>query len=574
MRSGGPGIFVAKLNQNGSRFLYSTYLPDTAARTGAVAASPAIAVDQAGDSYITGQTTSGHVFVAKLSPDGSVLRYRTIIQGSGTDTGVSIAVDTSGAAYVTGMTSSPDFPVSATAFQRRLAGQSNAFVVKLDPSGNIAFATYLGGSGSDQGVVIQVDAGGSAYVAGTTTSLNFPATPGAYQPKALVPMWGTSPGGFAARLSPNGEGLIYSTYIYGGSALGDAAVQRMILDSFGGSYVAGVSGAGVPVTFTAPQPCWTSDRSVFVTHLDSQGALLDRTYFGAYADEPSGLALAGDHSVWLGLISESSLAKLNFGDPGTPAAACVSPAVLNAATFFPASALSPGEVISIAGFGIGPDQGMSYQPGPAGAAPAELGGVQVFFDSKPAPLLYVQSQQINALAPFELVPYTATNVRVEYNGATVGTFIETVGLSTGALSFDVDPAVFRLAPGFSTQAAAINQDGTVNGPAYPAPVGSVISLFGTGFGQTQRPGVTGSPFPDKASSLVNPVMVEFGNAPGTPGDVLYAGAAPLELSGVDQINVRVPAPNGGVGDAVPIRIICLANGVSVRGLIGTTVTVK
>ena len=574
------GVFVAKLNPSGTQFLYSTYLPETVSQPGTASTSPAIAVDAQGNAYVTGQNAAGHAFVAKLSADGSALVYDKTLHSSGVDVGTSIAVDAGGNAYVTGMTSSPDFPVSAGAFQTSLAGQANAFVAMLDPSGNIVFATYLGGSGSDQGAAVHVDSAGYIYVAGTATSLNFPVTAGSWETTAPVPMWGTVPGGFAAKLSPGGNALMYSTYVYGGDTQGDAAVNQMILDAAGGVYLAGQSGPGVPVTPSAPQPCMASSSSVFVTHLDPQGALLDRTYFGAYSDVPTGMALSGSHAILLGVSSENALAQLNFGDGQTPAAACIAPGVLNGPAFYPDEGVSPGEVVSLAGFGMGPEQGVSFQLGPNGTAPLQLGGVQVLFDGQPAPLLYVQSQQINLVAPFELAGRGSTNVQVMYNGAAIASFVEPVGVETGAIVYDTNPNLFRLNPGVSTQAVAINQDGTLNGPAHPAPVGSAIALIGTGFGQTQLPGVTGALFPDEPSSLILQVAVYIGGGfsgtnyvQGPPAEVLYAGAAPLEFSGVDQINVVVPP--GVTGDAVQIRVESISNtGTNVYGLIGTTIAVK
>ena len=164
-----------------------------------------------------------------------------------------IAVDASGNAYATGMTSSADFPVTAGAVQTVLAGPQNVFVAKLDAGGNRVYETFLGGSGFDQGLAIQVDAAGNISLAGTTTSLDFPTTVGAYLAQALMPPRLAVPGGFAAKISPAGA-LLYSTYIVGGMASdGTYAVLNMIPDPFGGAYVAGVSGPGLAVTLSAIQ---------------------------------------------------------------------------------------------------------------------------------------------------------------------------------------------------------------------------------------------------------------------------------------------------------------------------------
>jgi uncharacterized protein (TIGR03437 family) len=317
----------------------------------------------------------------------------------------------------------------------------------------------------------------------------------------------------------------------------------------------------VAVTPSAPQPCMLNKgyevENIFITHLDSQGALLDRSYFYSglpLQPPPVWLGLAGARSVRLAASFNvyGALAELQFGEPGAPAAPCVSDMVLNAATFFafvpggvvngPAS-VSPGEFVSLTGFGMGPEQGATYQPNPDGSVPRQLAGVQVFFDDVAAPLLYVQSQQINAIAPFELAGQTTTNMRVMYNNATIGSARLQVNTA--------NPGIFRVHLGLSDQALAINQDGTMNGPFNPAPRGSIISLYGTGFGTASLPGVTGAVSPLEASEFQAAVSVgitEPGFDSGIVAQVKYAGIAPGQLEGIGQINVRLL---GAIGQPLP-----------------------
>src|SRR5262249_42449573 len=111
-----------------------------------------------------------------------VLLYSTFLGGSSNDVGSAIAVDQSGNAYITGSTTSSDFPTQQ-AEQATSGGGTDVFVAKIDPSGSaLVYSTYFGGSGDDSGAGIAVDALGQAYVAGLTKSSNFPTTPGAYQP--------------------------------------------------------------------------------------------------------------------------------------------------------------------------------------------------------------------------------------------------------------------------------------------------------------------------------------------------------------------------------------------------------
>ena len=298
-----------------------------------------------------------------------------------------------------------------------------------------------------------------------------------------------------------------------------------------------------------------------VIHLDPIGGLADRTYFSVPDPGlPIGLAWPADRSVSLAMAPNAGgpgvpvLAQLNFGDSQTPPAACLATDVLNAASLTFITGVVPGSVVTLTGFGIGPQEGVVSQPGADGAAPSKLGGVQVFFDGLPAPLLYVQSQQINTFAPFTLAGEATTNVSVVYNGTPIG--------STAAPIYGGVTGFFRLNAS-STQAAAINADGTLNGPSNPAPAGSAISLYGTGFGQTQLPGVAGTLFPATPSLLATPVQIAVD---GVLAEVLYAGAAPSEYGGVDQINVRIP-----VGTGAGARAVTVASGLSSSV---TTISVK
>src|SRR5579863_1281901 len=260
--------FVAKLNPTGSALVYSTYLGG-----GSYDAGQGIAVDGAGNAYVTGFTTSSNfpaanalqagcdncgfpgeagaqalssdAFVTKLNPAGSALVYSTYLGGSGADTGTGIAVDPPGNAYVTGYTASKDFP-TMNPLQANTAGGYDAFVTKLKADGSaLVYSTYLGGSGNDLGFAIAVDSAGSATIAGETFSEDFPASD-AFQP--------SRDGGFDAfisRLNAAGDAVVYSSYLGGGS--GDQ-VLGVALDSSGSAYVAGITNSrDFPTTSVAFQ---------------------------------------------------------------------------------------------------------------------------------------------------------------------------------------------------------------------------------------------------------------------------------------------------------------------------------
>ena len=172
--------FAAKISADGSSVLYSTYLPPTAATPSA------IALDALGNSYIVGTSSAGHAFAVKLSADGSAFLYDVLLAGSKQDSAGRVVADAAGNVSIAGQTTSPDFPVSSAAAQPHLKGAQNLFIVRLDPGGHVVFSTYLGGSGTDIPTAVQIDSAGNVYVAGQTSSLDFPTTRGTLQPDAVI----------------------------------------------------------------------------------------------------------------------------------------------------------------------------------------------------------------------------------------------------------------------------------------------------------------------------------------------------------------------------------------------------
>jgi hypothetical protein len=205
-----------------------------------------------------------------------ILRYSTYLGGASQDFGNAIAVDAAGNAYVAGWTRSSGMATGG-AHQAELAGLWDAFVTKVDASGSLVYTTYLGGTlpsgnDSDEAHAIAVDAEGNAYVAGGTSSPNFPTTPGAY-------MRGAPSGsdGFVTKLNPAGSALVYSTLI--GSGSGDVA-YGIAVDTTGAAYVTGRMGKGFS-TLSAAQPAGQDDTDAFVAKFNPAGsALVYGTYLG------------------------------------------------------------------------------------------------------------------------------------------------------------------------------------------------------------------------------------------------------------------------------------------------------
>ncbi|MEV0401817.1 SBBP repeat-containing protein, partial [Actinoallomurus sp. NPDC050550] len=288
------------------RLVYSTYLGRTGGNEGL-----GIAVDSAGNAYLTGFTNSvnlpvtagafqttlaggADVFVTKLNPTGTALVYSTYLGGTRTDNGFAIAVDSAGNAYLTGATNSVNFPVTAGAFQTTYGGGTfDAFVTKLNPTGTgLAYSTYLGGTRTDKGFAIAVDSAGNAYLTGATNSVNFPVTAGAFQ----TTYGGDTFDAFVTKLNPTGTGLAYSTYL--GGTLGGTHTDNgfgIAVDGTGNAYVTGVTNSvDFPVTSGAFQIMLAGGADVFVTKLNPTGtALVYSTYLGGTRTD-NGFAIAVD----------------------------------------------------------------------------------------------------------------------------------------------------------------------------------------------------------------------------------------------------------------------------------------
>ena len=152
-------------------------------------AATALALDAQGNVYVAGQNyplnsritgPPGDLFIDKWNAAGNQLIYSTNLGGSGLDVVSGLAVDAGGSAYLYGTTTSTDFPVTANAFQKSLVGIRNAFVVKASPDGTRLVYSSLLGGGAEQTGGIAVDSSGAAYVIGTTFN-NFPTTPAAVE---------------------------------------------------------------------------------------------------------------------------------------------------------------------------------------------------------------------------------------------------------------------------------------------------------------------------------------------------------------------------------------------------------
>ncbi len=292
-------------------YAYSTYLGGSGNDAGY-----GIAFDSNGDAYVTGQTASANfpgasntligtanAFVTKIAADGSSLIYSIYVGGNGAngDSGNAIAVDASGDAFVAGGTTSYNFPHTTGAFQTTLKGAGNAFVLELAPSGALMYSTYLGGTGTDValGIALASDGSGDVYVAGKTSSADFP-TQGPLQ---------TLGGGFVTKLNSSGTALVYSTYL---GVAGDS-VNAVALDSNDNAYVTGQTFSSSFHTTTGAfqtgcGSCSNGNSNAFVTAINPTGsAYVYSTFLGGNGlDAGDGIAVDSADNAYVTGVTTSS----------------------------------------------------------------------------------------------------------------------------------------------------------------------------------------------------------------------------------------------------------------------------
>ena len=292
-----------------------------------------LAVDDQGDMFVTGQTSSPdfpttdgstgdgipHAFVAELDPTGAYLVFATYLGGSGFDRGNAIALDSSGAVYVAGRTNSRNFPrLHPLPYGRTYpGGMFSAFVTRLSATGDsLVYSTYLGGSGNDDALGIAVNAQNQAYVVGGTSSDDFPTTPNAFQYEEI----GTV--AFLARINAADSNLLYCSYL-GGNASSQRA-NGVALDAAGNVYVTGQTAAvDFPVVTPAAQENFgggVSNSFVAKFNPARSGArsLVYSTYLGGSQDD-RGLAIAvdGDGNAYVtGETSSPDFPTVNAFQPG------------------------------------------------------------------------------------------------------------------------------------------------------------------------------------------------------------------------------------------------------------------
>ncbi len=421
--------FISKIDPTGTRLQFSTYLGGSSATNNAFTGISAVALDQAGNVYVTGNTTSidfpvtpnafqrtvsgpafGFAFITKLTNSGDRIVYSTYIGNAHTNCsggsacidaaayteGSAIAVSSDGSATVAGTTSADPLPVTAGAFQTQCQCSYHnltGFVTRLSADGaSLLWSTYLGGtegsfgSSGDRAQSVALTSDGGVVVAGYVSTGDFPVTAGAFQ--TSLRSGGGGANIFVSRLSANGSTLEYSTLL-GGSVRDDFFGMR--LDAQEDVWLTGsTSSPDFPTV-----PGGLALGTAFVVELASDGTKLLRTQMVPNGAAGQALAIdAAGNETLLGL--SGSLLRIPAGGPtGISILGQV-----NAAAYAVSGMVAPGEIVSLYGTGLGPSVGAIAKLDSTGKVPTTLAGVRMLFDGIPAPLLYAGANQINAIAPF------------------------------------------------------------------------------------------------------------------------------------------------------------------------------
>jgi len=534
--------FLAKLGPNGDTLAYSTYL---GGNTLDIAYS--VAVDGASNAYVAGYTyspdfpvtpgayaTAQHPsdlcsngsrvaldgFVTKIDTVAGALRYSTYLGGGCVDDAFGIAVDSAGAAYVVGATTSPDFPATSGALQKQPGTGFTGFLVKLSPQGtSLQYATYLGGPGSSAAFGVAVDGKGAAYVTGNSfgfDSVRFvPSFGNSTAPTSSVNAGGAA---FVVKIDPSSSKQQYLTYIGGTYGNGTS----IALDPAGNAWVAGstINGGGSE-PFPALHPFQAKSGTGFVAELGTDGGLL----FASQMDPVVQLAMDRDGNAFVAGYSldsaksfQQSAELVRIDAAAAKTMTVEEPHRITTPLNWAAEAyVAGGEILVIRGSGLGPAQELGGQIGGDGKLSTALGGTKITFDGVAAPLLSVRSDQVVCIAPFSL-RFGQTSMRAE-TGNTV----------SNAILLPINGSMIEAV-------TAVNADGTVNSPQHPAAPGSVLTVYGAGFGPTIPGSQDGQINSAVGPRLQFPVAASIGNQ---AAPVLFAGPAPGQVAGVVQVNVQL-----------------------------------
>ena len=483
--------FLCKLRGSDGEIVYCSHVNMTPSGSGT------LSVDPQGNAYVASNLCFGSTVpgcVEKFSASGTALIYEFPLASFGADSESSIAADDSGGLYVAG------------------SGPRGFILAKLDPDGHMR---AVANDPNILGYGLQLDPAGNPQVLTTAGSVR------RYRAD-LSGIVFDQPIGInlnGAMMAPDG-----STVLFGATTSSNLSLLHP------------TASCDLPADAQYYGVLFPLLPEGVMVRLDDGGNLIQMTFMPILSGTiPVGFAQAGG-VLLLAETDNDLLEAVTVGPMPEIQLACAA----NAASPLVAP-LAPLEIVSLYGSNLGPAQPVSGKPGPDGRYPTVLSGTQLTFDGVPAPLLYAGAAQINTVTPSALSGKETTQICAIVNG-----------VSTNCMDAPVqpaNPAVFLADVSQGNLAAALNQDGTINSQANPAPVGSVVSIFATGLGALIHAipdgSVTGLPVSPLAAGVevftalpqAKPTnTIRFSQVP-----VLYAGPAPFEIEGLTQINIQVPA---------------------------------
>lgn len=622
-------IFLVKLDPAGNLVFRKTL-----GGKGSDAAS-AIALDAEGNIYVAGSTTSpdfplsralqtmvsagGSGFIVKFSPDGGTILYATYFGGTlGPSSIAALATDSTGDLYLTGTSAASDFSVTPGLPDGRskvaFPNYQGAFVAKISATGDkllygalivgatlpadAASGTCRNGNASrlTGGAGIAVDTAGNAYIAGNTSTVDLPATSGAFLQQGV--------GAFVAKIGAGGSGLAYLTYLDASDncSFAEDALLSIAVDAAGNAYLAGeTNDPSFPVTSGTVQPQFGgagtfggTNGDAFIAKMKPDGSGLAWSTFlgGSDADSAHAIALDSSGNVWVtGTTASSHFPNADGWSSGTeflaglnpPASSLIYSARYPKGSVAQGVAVDPDGLVHVAGVG-----GVSATISPTGPpAPRIFGVINTAGDSVAPIHASYRPPLAGIIAPGELItiygPHIGppASVQGRFDGAgflptTLGSItlsiggveapllyvsdsqvdaVVPMGTPTGPTSIQITSATAHT-PDFPTiaveaapmiflnpdgSAAALNQDGTVNSLTNRAAGGSILTIWVSGTGIDFR-----SAHPPLADGQVASVadsecacQIQSGSTTSFPS-VRYSGAAPGTVAGVIQINFVVP----------------------------------
>ena len=540
------------------------YTGDHSQATSAQLATPeGVAVDSAGNIYIADfgnnvirEVSSGQIATTAgnggygYGGDGNQATSAELYQP------VSVAVDSAGNLYIADSVNSRIRKVSASSGQiTTVAGNGTS---GFAGDGSTATSAEL-----NQPLGVAVDSAGNIYIADTFNNRIRKVSNG-----VITTIAGSGTGGYSGD---------------GGAAPNAALYQPtgVAVDSAGNVYLADYVNNRVRVLTQASCMYSVGSTSLlapasggfFTVSIQAAGS----SCFWAVSGLPAWIAVSsassgeGSATVTLAALPNNSGTSLSatisiagisvkVTQPSTSTALPPILAVTNAASYA-TGAVSPGELVTFFGTGMGPATPAYATTDPAtGKLATTIGGVQVLFNGTPAPMIYASSLQLSAVVPYEMAPVAQPSVWIKYSNQTSNAYPLTVAGTA--------PGLFTQNASGSGPGAILNQDNSVNGPKNPAAKGSIVQVYLTGEGQTNPASVTGAittatlPPPQVTPAPLLGVTVTIN---GQPAQYAYAGEAPGLVAGMMQLNVQIPAnaPSGALPIVVSIGGNTSQNGVTV-----------